>query len=81
VGHAVFATVFAVFMPLFWSLNYVSGVTAWKILLAAFATGRSILLIMAVPCLVIYFNYKYYLVHKEQTVMMKTYGIKYRFSG
>jgi hypothetical protein len=62
---AVFATVFAVFMSLFWLLNYELGVTAWKVLLAAFATGWPIFLITAVLCLVIYFSYNYYLVHKK----------------
>ena len=36
---AVFAIVFAVFMSLFWLLNYKLDDTVWNVLLAAFSTG------------------------------------------
>jgi len=51
---AVFATVFAVFMPLFWQFNYRLGAPIWNILLATFATGWPIFLATAVICLAIY---------------------------
>lgn len=62
---AVFSIVFAVFMSLFWLLNYELGVTVWNVLWAAFATGWPIFLVTAVICMVIYFGYNYYLIHKK----------------
>jgi hypothetical protein len=63
---AVFATVFAVFMALFWLINYpVIGGSAWSVLGAALSSGWSIFLIAAVLCFLVYFSYKYYLSHKK----------------
>ena len=63
---AVFATVFAVFMALFWLVNYpVTGGSAWSVLVAALSTGWLIFLIAAVLCFLVYFSYKYYLGHKK----------------
>ena len=59
---AVFATVFAVFMALFWLLAYpTTDGSPWKVMGAAIGTGWPIFLIAAVLCLVAYFGYKSYL--------------------
>lgn len=63
---AVFATVFAVFMALFWLLAYpTTGGSAWNILGAAFGTGWPIFVIAAVLCFGAYFGYKLYLDRKK----------------
>jgi len=63
---AVFATVFAVFMALFWLLNYpVAGGSVWKALGAALATGWMIFLIAAVLCIAAFYGYKLYLDRKK----------------
>ncbi len=63
---AVFATVFAVFMALFWMINYpLSGGSAVEVLLASLGAGWPIFLIDAVLCLLAYFGYKMYLDRKK----------------
>jgi sterol desaturase/sphingolipid hydroxylase (fatty acid hydroxylase superfamily) len=63
---AVFATVFAVFMALFWLIEYpLVGGSTWKVLLAALSVGWPIFLIAAVLCCGLYYGYKYYLSHKK----------------
>ena len=63
---AVFATVLAVFMALFWLLNYlVTGGSEWSVLGAAIASGWPIFLIAAVVCFIIYSGYKYFLSRKK----------------
>jgi hypothetical protein len=59
---AVFATVFGVFMALFWLLNYpVTDGSAWNVLGAALASGWLIFVVAAVLCIAVYFGYKMYL--------------------
>jgi hypothetical protein len=63
---ALFATVFAVFMALFWLLTYpVTGGSAWNVLGAALGAGWSVFLIVAMLCLCAYFGYKLYLNRKK----------------
>jgi hypothetical protein len=63
---AIFATIFAVFMALFWLINYpLTRGSAWKGLGAAFGSGWPIFLITAVLCLGTYFGYKIYLDRKK----------------
>jgi hypothetical protein len=63
---AVFATVFAVFMALFWLLNYpVTGGSPWNVLKAALTSGWIVFLIDAVLCIATYFGYKLYLDRKK----------------
>jgi hypothetical protein len=63
---AVFATVFAVFMALFWMLVYpgTSG-SVWNALSEALSAGWLVFLIAAVLSLVTYFGYKLYLDRKK----------------
>jgi len=63
---AIFATVFALVMALFWMLSYpMSGGSVWKALGDALAAGWPIIVIAAVLCLVAYFGYKIYLDRKK----------------
>jgi len=62
---AVFATVFAVFMALFWLMEYRGGGSTWKILLRVLSDGWPIFLVAAVLCCGLYYGYKYYLSHKK----------------
>lgn len=63
---AIFATVFAVFMALFWMFTWpLTGGSAFQGVLAALAAGWPIFLIVAVLCLVVYFSYKLYLDRKK----------------
>jgi hypothetical protein len=63
---AVFATVFAVFMALFWMINYpLSNGSAIDVLLSSLGAGWPIFLIDAVLCLLAYFGYKLYLDRKK----------------
>ncbi len=63
---AVFATVFAVFMTLFWLLVYpVTGGSVWNAVGAALSAGWLIFVITAVLCLGAYFGYKLYLDRKN----------------
>ena len=63
---AVFATVFAVFMAVFWMINYpLSDGSAVDVLLASLATGWPVFVIDAVLCLLAFFGYKLYLDRKK----------------
>ena len=57
----VFATVFAVFMTLFWMLNAAAGGSSLSILGAALTSGWLIFVVAAVLCLGAYYGYKLYL--------------------
>jgi hypothetical protein len=63
---AVFATVFAVVMALFWLLVYpVTAGSVWNVLGAALRAGWLIFVIAAVVCLATFFSYKFYLERKK----------------
>ena len=63
---AVFATVFAVFMALFWLLVYpVTSGSVWNVLGAALSAGWLIFVLAAVLCFGTYFGYKLYLDRKK----------------
>jgi hypothetical protein len=63
---AIFATIFAIFMAVFFLMNYpLSKGSVWNGLGAAFGSGWPIFLITAVLCLGTYFGYKMYLDRKK----------------
>lgn len=63
---AIFATVFAVFMALFWLMLYpLMPGGPLSVLGAALSQGWPIFLIAAVICIVIYYAYKLYLDRKN----------------
>jgi len=63
---AVFATIFAVFMALFWLLKYpVTSGSLWNVIGEALKAGWLIFVIAAVLCLGAYFGYKLYLERKK----------------
>lgn len=63
---AIFATVFAVLMALFWLLVFpVTSGSVWKVLGGVFSAGWLIFVIAAVLCMGAYFGYKFYLDHKK----------------
>ena len=63
---AVFATIFAIFMALFWLITYpVTSGSAWNVIGEALKAGWLIFVIAAVLCLGTYFGYKLYLERKK----------------